>query len=59
MCVTATAQATGSSKAGTDSDWSAEKYGNYLARLRKARDTHDATLALDGVEYDAREFADK
>lgn len=43
----------------SDSDWSAEEYGDYLARLRKARDAHDATLALDAVEFAAREFAGK
>ncbi|MCP1386825.1 hypothetical protein M5J20_01240 [Corynebacterium sp. TA-R-1] len=37
--------------------WTAEEYGDYLARLREARDAYDASLPLDAVEYAAREFA--
>ncbi|QYH19400.1 hypothetical protein JKI95_09895 [Corynebacterium aquatimens] len=39
--------------------WTAEKYGEYLSRLREARDAFDASLPLDAVEYAAREFAEK
>ena len=43
----------------SESGWTPEEYGDYLTRLRETRDAHDATLALDSVEYAAREFANK
>lgn len=39
-------------------EWSGAEYGEYLARLRAARDDYDTSLPLDAVEYAAREFAD-
>ena len=40
-------------------EWSGAEYGEYLARLRAARDDYDTSLPLDAVEYAAREFADR
>lgn len=40
-------------------EWSGGEYGEYLARLRAARDDYDTSLPLDAVEYAAREFADR
>lgn len=41
----------------SDADWSGEEYGEYLAALAAARDTYDASLPLDAVEWALREFA--
>ncbi|SDR81823.1 hypothetical protein [Corynebacterium timonense] len=41
-----------------DHDWSGEEYGEYLTRLRAARDEYDSGLAVDAVEFAARQFAD-
>lgn len=40
-------------------EWTGAEYGEYLARLRAARDDYDTSLPLDAVEYAAREFADR
>ncbi|WJY68529.1 hypothetical protein [Corynebacterium auris] len=42
-----------------DHDWSGEEYGEYLTRLRAARDEYDAELPLDAVEWAVRQFADQ
>ncbi|MDO5031024.1 hypothetical protein [Corynebacterium sp.] len=44
--------------AGLDSetDWSAEEYAEYLARVREARDAADEQLPLDAVEWAMREY---
>ena len=42
---------------GTDGAWTAEEYGEYVSRLRAARDTYNPELPLDAVEWAVWKFA--
>ncbi|WP_291314164.1 hypothetical protein [Corynebacterium sp. UBA2622] len=42
---------------GKDGAWTAEEYGEYLTRLRAARDEYNPELPLDAVEWAVWKFA--